>query len=296
MTALPDFKQSAPASAVTLGRLSYMMPITPNGTRTRWMASPFGRSQSATVAPVGSGSATTSSMLRAIASTRFSSSCNRSRSAPPNFASACRRHITLVGGKNLPRRARTAARAADQAIFFRSVFAKANTAAAFTAALLSPSMSSPIWVQVGVHCVACSDSASTGERLVTDEDEVVPVDVSCRPRKPRIPSISEDFRPLIFTASRSGRQYPPRNLRARRLARCSQCHLARIAHAYRRRPPAKAFPLQQCAEHRVDGDRASRAQRSRDPLFASRDRRSRRHKPGATGSRLDPPNRVGLMP
>ena len=47
MTALPAFRQSPPASAVTLGRLSKMTPTTPSGVRTRWIlqavrALPFG--------------------------------------------------------------------------------------------------------------------------------------------------------------------------------------------------------------------------------------------------------------
>jgi hypothetical protein len=37
ITALPDFRHRAPASAVTFGRLSKMTPTTPMGVRTRWM-------------------------------------------------------------------------------------------------------------------------------------------------------------------------------------------------------------------------------------------------------------------
>ena len=44
ITALPDLSVSAPASAVTLGRLSKITPMTPSGVRTREMSSPLGRS------------------------------------------------------------------------------------------------------------------------------------------------------------------------------------------------------------------------------------------------------------
>ena len=47
IAALPAFRQSAPASAVTFGRLSKITPITPIGVRTRRMCSPDGRSHSA---------------------------------------------------------------------------------------------------------------------------------------------------------------------------------------------------------------------------------------------------------
>ena len=51
ITALPAFRQSAPASAVTLGRLSKITPITPIGVRTRRMCRPDGTSHSASTVP-----------------------------------------------------------------------------------------------------------------------------------------------------------------------------------------------------------------------------------------------------
>ena len=54
ITALPAFRQSAPASAVTLGRLSKITPMTPSGARTRSMFMPFGRCQLSVTAPTGS--------------------------------------------------------------------------------------------------------------------------------------------------------------------------------------------------------------------------------------------------
>ena len=44
MAALPALRQSAPASAVTLGRLSKITPMTPSGVATRSIFRPFGRS------------------------------------------------------------------------------------------------------------------------------------------------------------------------------------------------------------------------------------------------------------
>ena len=45
ITALPALRHSAPASAVTFGRLSKITPMTPSGVRTRSMFRPLGRSQ-----------------------------------------------------------------------------------------------------------------------------------------------------------------------------------------------------------------------------------------------------------
>ena len=42
MAALPALRQSAPASAVTLGRLSKITPMTPSGVATRSICRPFG--------------------------------------------------------------------------------------------------------------------------------------------------------------------------------------------------------------------------------------------------------------
>ena len=60
ITALPDFRQSAPASAVTLGRLSKITPMTPSGVRTRAMTQavgprPFGHHAADRIGQVGDG-------------------------------------------------------------------------------------------------------------------------------------------------------------------------------------------------------------------------------------------------
>ena len=46
MTALPDFRHNTEISTVTLGRLSYIAPITPSGTRFLLIFRPFGRTLS----------------------------------------------------------------------------------------------------------------------------------------------------------------------------------------------------------------------------------------------------------
>ena len=55
MAALPALRQSAPASAVTFGRLSKITPMTPSGVATRSITRPFGRSKRASTPPDGIG-------------------------------------------------------------------------------------------------------------------------------------------------------------------------------------------------------------------------------------------------
>ncbi len=78
-----------------------MMPMTPSGTRTRWMRRPFGRVHSASTVPTGSGSAAMSSTPRAIASTRAASSCSRSSIARAESGGRRRAHVARVGGEDL---------------------------------------------------------------------------------------------------------------------------------------------------------------------------------------------------
>ena len=60
ITALPDFRQSAPASAVTFGLDSYIMPITPIGMHILPTIRPFGLFHIFDIPPTGSGRAATS--------------------------------------------------------------------------------------------------------------------------------------------------------------------------------------------------------------------------------------------
>ena len=78
ITALPALRQSAPASAVTFGRLSKMTPITPSGVRTRLMCNPLGRSHSAMTEPTGSAKPAMSFSAETMPSIRASLSANRS--------------------------------------------------------------------------------------------------------------------------------------------------------------------------------------------------------------------------
>ena len=78
------------------------MPITPSGTRTREILSPFGRSQDAIALPTGSGRAAISSSPRAMASTRASVSVSRSMNEPGRCGLGC----LAVGGvrfENVPK-------------------------------------------------------------------------------------------------------------------------------------------------------------------------------------------------
>ena len=78
ITALPDLRQRLAASTVTLGRDSYMKPITPRGIRTRPTTNPLGLFHIPVTSPTGSGRATTSFRPSAIDRIVFSSRVNRS--------------------------------------------------------------------------------------------------------------------------------------------------------------------------------------------------------------------------
>ena len=78
ITAFPDFKHNAPASAVTFGRLSYITPITPNGVEIREMLRPLGLDQLSKFLPIGSSKDAIS--LKAIAIPLIRSSSNLSLS------------------------------------------------------------------------------------------------------------------------------------------------------------------------------------------------------------------------
>ena len=54
ITALPDFRHKPPASAATLGLLSNIKPMTPNGVATLEIFKPLGLSQEASTLPMGS--------------------------------------------------------------------------------------------------------------------------------------------------------------------------------------------------------------------------------------------------
>ena len=77
-TLLPLLRHKTAASTVTLGRASYMMPITPIGTLTFLILSPLGLFHSSTTSPTGSGRRVISSTEAAKASTLLPSSMSLS--------------------------------------------------------------------------------------------------------------------------------------------------------------------------------------------------------------------------
>ncbi len=97
---MPDFRQSTPASAATLGRLSKITATTPSGTRTRSMVMPFGRCQLSVTTPTGSAIARTVAMPSAMASTRACVSVRRSMKAPVIAGAAGLGHVLGIGREN----------------------------------------------------------------------------------------------------------------------------------------------------------------------------------------------------
>ena len=75
---MPDFRQRPAASAVTLGRASYMMATTPIGTRTRRSSRPFGLTVAKSPSPMGSGRAAVARRLSAMPFIRSGVSRRRS--------------------------------------------------------------------------------------------------------------------------------------------------------------------------------------------------------------------------
>ena len=78
MTALPALRQRAAASEVTFGLASYIIPITPSGTVTFSILSPFGLVEPERTLPTGSGIAATSSTPFAMPSMRSAVRVRRS--------------------------------------------------------------------------------------------------------------------------------------------------------------------------------------------------------------------------
>src|SRR5690606_6341475 len=86
MTALPAARQSAPASAVTFGRLSKITPMTPSGVRTRSIFRPLGRSHAAWTWLIVAGVAAIWRTPSAMAPMRSGVSFRRSRKEPASLA------------------------------------------------------------------------------------------------------------------------------------------------------------------------------------------------------------------
>src|SRR5918993_2607063 len=130
IAALPALRHRAPASAVTLGRLSKMTPITPRGVATRSISRPLGRSKRARTRPTGSGRSAMLSTAAATASSLCESRARRSMKAgvcPLPLASA--KSCSLAARMD-PARARMAAAMARSAAFFSPAEARATRRAA----------------------------------------------------------------------------------------------------------------------------------------------------------------------
>ena len=130
ITALPLFRQSTPASAATLGRLSKITATTPSGTRTRSMIMPFGRCQLSVTTPTGSGISRTVAMPSAIALTRACVSASRSMKAAVAPVPRTSATSSALAARIRGALARIARSIASSASFFWSAEASASTRAA----------------------------------------------------------------------------------------------------------------------------------------------------------------------
>src|SRR6266404_4190728 len=110
-----------------------MMPITPSGTRTCAMRSPFGRVHSVIVSPTGSGSSATCSTPAAIASTRAGVSVRRSTNAAVSPAAFAFSTSPAFVARSSAARRRSAAAPPRSAAFFAAVDAPARIGAAVRA-------------------------------------------------------------------------------------------------------------------------------------------------------------------
>ena len=99
IAALPAFRQSAPASAVTFGRLSKITPMTPIGVRTRRMCRPDGLSHSAITVPPGRAAPPSRAGPRPWPRTRSSVSFSRSSIAADRPAARVG-HVLGIGGED----------------------------------------------------------------------------------------------------------------------------------------------------------------------------------------------------
>ena len=121
MHTLPDFRHSAAASTVTLGRASKMMAMTPRGTRRRPMMRPLGRVSILSTRPMGSGremicrTPSTMPAIRSGVSVRRSSMAGR---IPASRAAAT--SAALAASHSSCRWVKTAAMASSAA-FFKAV-------------------------------------------------------------------------------------------------------------------------------------------------------------------------------
>ena len=115
---MPDFRHSAAASTVTLGRASKMMAMTPRGTRRRPMMRPLGRVSILSTLPMGSGRAATCRTPSTMPATRSGVRVSRSSMAgriPASLAAAT--SSALAASHSACRSVKMSAMAASAAFF-----------------------------------------------------------------------------------------------------------------------------------------------------------------------------------
>ena len=143
--ALPALKASEAASTVTFGRASYMMPMTPIGTRTLRIKRPFGLVHSLMTSPTGSGSSATWRSPRAISATRFSFSMSlSSMSGLMPFALSLSMSAALAASTSA-HLSSSASAMASRAAFFCSVV---SWATAIPAALAAAALSMSVFIRL----------------------------------------------------------------------------------------------------------------------------------------------------
>src|SRR5262245_41608398 len=125
-----------------------MMPTTPSGTRTRSIASPFGRVQRAMTCPTGSTRPATSSSPLAMASVRCGSSSRRSRNAALTPALLASLRSRSLAARMAAVCVRISCAAARRALVFAVLLACARLSAAARAAAPIVRMAAPTSLSV----------------------------------------------------------------------------------------------------------------------------------------------------
>ena len=155
MAALPDFTHRPPASAVTLGRLSKMMPITPMGTVMREISRPLGLVHFSVMRPTGSFSSAMSSSPLAMASMRAGVRVRRSTkddfkslAFAPSKSLALAARISFIAARTclaMPRKAASLAVAGAKASDFAAARAR------FPSSIISLLITSPDHLGGSIH-------------------------------------------------------------------------------------------------------------------------------------------------
>ena len=169
-----------------------MMPIVPEGTRTRWNLRPLGRVHSASTVPTGSANAAISSRPVAIPAMRFSSSIRRSTNAAGRPAAFAASMSLALAARIFGVAARSAFAAATSAAFFSSAVAIASLRLAAFAAL-------PM-LRISFGGIVLDSLRFVHRNFLVSAMSSRWISVA-RPSKPRIAAISLERLPMIRRAS-----------------------------------------------------------------------------------------------